>query len=141
MSIELLVLLAASKAPDWTSWNQALLDAHIPASLARSEDLRRYSGFLPLRVQGRATGFDFLVESASELTIQYPALAALPLREPIVYSLSFGVRPEECAAALLSASVLVSRFQGVVFDPQAGAVMTLEQVNDGAKQCLSRVPK
>jgi hypothetical protein len=141
MSIELLVVLAASKAPDWASWNQALFDAHVPASLARSVDLRRHTGFLPVRVQGRATGFYFLVESASELTTQYPALATLPLSEPIVYSLSFGGHPEECAAAFLSAAVLVSRFQGVVFDPQAGAMLSLEQVNDGARQCLSLVPK
>jgi hypothetical protein len=141
MSIELLVVLAASKAPDWASWNQALLDAHVPASLARSVNLRRYTGFLPVRVEGRATGFDFLVESASDLTAQYPALATLPLSEPIAYSLSFGVRPEECAAAYLSASVLVSRFQGVVFDPQAGAMLSLEQVKDDARKCLSVVPK
>lgn len=141
MSIELLVVLAASKAPDWTNWNQALFDAHVPASLARSVDLRRHTGFLPVRVEGRATGFYFLAEAASEVTPLYPALATLPLREPIVYSLSFGGRPDECAAAFLSASVLVSRFEGVAFDPQAGAVMSLEQVKDGAKRCLSLTPK
>jgi hypothetical protein len=141
MSVELLVVLAASKAPDWSSWNQALWEAHVPASLARSVDLRRHEGFLPVRVQGRATGFYFLVESASDLAMQYPALATVPLIKPIVYSLSYGGRPEECAAAFLAASVLVSRFAGVVFDPQQGALLNLEQVNDGARQCLSLVPK
>ncbi|HUL46266.1 MAG TPA: hypothetical protein VLV25_04145 [Steroidobacteraceae bacterium] len=140
MPIELLVVLATSKAPDWSSWNQALWAAHVPASLARSVDLQRHNGFLPVRVQGRATGFYFMVESASDLALQYPALASVPLSKPIVYSLSYG-RPEECAAAFLSASVLVSRFQGVVFDPQQGLMLSLDQVNDGARQCLNLVSR
>lgn len=140
MPVELLVILATSKAPDWSSWNQALWEAHVPASLARSVDLRRHSGFLPVRVQGRATGFYFMVESASDLAVQYPALASVPLTKPIVYSLSYG-RPEECAAAFLSASVLVSRFEGIVFDPQQGLMLSLDQVNDGARQCLGLASK
>jgi len=140
MPVELLVVLATSKAPDWSSWNQALWEAHVPASLARSVDLQRHNGFLPVRVQGRATGFYFMEESASDLAMQYPALASVPLSKPIVYSLSYG-RPEECAAAFLSASVLVSRFEGVVFDPQQGLMLSLEQVNDGARQCLALVSK
>jgi hypothetical protein len=141
MSVELLVVLAASKAPDWSSWNQALWDTRAPASLSRSQDLKRFSGFLAVRVQGRATGFDFLNESAVEVGVQYPALAQLPLANPVVYSLSYGAHPEECAAAFVSASVLVSRFYGVAFDPQQGITLSLEQVNDGARQCLSLIPK
>lgn len=140
MPVELLVILATSKAPDWSSWNQALWEARVPASLARSVDLQRHNGFLPVRVQGRATGFYFMVESASDLAVQYPALASVPLTKPVVYSLSYG-RPEECAAAFLSASVLVSRFQGIVFDPQQGLMLSLDQVNDGARQCLGLASK
>ena len=141
MPVELLVVLATSKAPDWSSWNQALWEAHAPASLARSVDLQHHNGYLPVRVAGRATGFYFAVESAADVTPLYPALAAVPVIKPIVYSLSYGAHPEECAAAFLSASVLVSRFEGVVFDPQQGVMLSLEQVNDGARQCLSLFPK
>jgi hypothetical protein len=137
MSIELLIVLAASKAPDWSSWNQALWNTRAPASLSRSEDLKRFSGFLPVRVQGRATGFEFFTESAADVAVRYPALAQVPLADPVVYSLNYGGHPEECAAAFLSASVLVSRFDGIAFDPQQGVTLTLEQVNDGARQCLS----
>lgn len=141
MPVELLVVLAAGKAPHWSSWNEALWDARAPASLARSVDLQRHDGFLPVRVQGRATGFYFVLESASDVALRYPALASVPLVKPVVYSLTYGVRPEECAAAFLSASVLVSRFDGIVFDPRQGALLSLEQVNDGAAQCLSLMSK
>jgi hypothetical protein len=94
-----------------------------------------------VRVQGRATGFYFLVESGTDVAVQYPALASVPVIKPVVYSLSYGGRPEECAAVFLSASVLVSRFGGIAFDPQQGALLSLEQVNDGARQCLSLLPK
>ena len=136
MSIELLVVLAAAKAPDWTSWNQALWEARAPASLSRSQDLKRFAGFLAVRVQGRATGFDFRNASATELAVQYPVLAQVGLPSPVVYSLSYGGHPQECAAAFLSASVLVARFGGIAFDPQQGLMLSLEQVDDGARQCL-----
>jgi hypothetical protein len=141
MPVELLVVLATAKAPDWSSWNQALWDARAPASLARSVDLQHHNGFLPARVKGRATGFYFLVESAPDLAVRYPALANLPLARSIAYSLSYGAHPEECAAAFLSASVLVSRFDGVVFDPQQNLLLSLAQVNDGARQCLGLFSK
>jgi hypothetical protein len=137
MAVELLVVLATSKAPDWSSWNQALWDARAPVSLARSVDLPSYNGFLPARVKGRATGFYFQVEPGTDLAVRYPALASLPLAKPIVYSLSYGAHPAECAAVFLSAAVLVSRFGGVVFDPQQNLLLSLEQVNDGARQCMS----
>ena len=140
MPVELLVVLAATKAPDWSSTNQALWEEHVPASLARTVDLQRHNGYLPVRVQGRASGFYFQVESAADLRVQYPALTTVPVIKPVVYSLSYGAHPEECAAAFLSASVLVSRFDGVVFDPQQGVLLSLEQVQDGARQCLSLVP-
>src|ERR1700739_725861 len=108
MAVELLVILAASRAPHWSSWNRALWAAPLPASLARSVDLQRHNGFLPVRVQGHATGFYFLIESASDLAQQYPALATVALDKAVVYSLSYGAHAEECAAAFLSASVLVS---------------------------------
>jgi hypothetical protein len=141
VSVELLIVLAATKAPDWSSWNQALWDTRAPASLSRSEDLKRFSGFLPVRVQGRATGFGFLNESATDVAVQYPVLAQVPLANPVVYSLSYGGHPEECAAVFLSAAVLVSRFDGIAFDPQQGVMLTLEQVNEGARQCLSLMPR
>ncbi len=141
MALELLVVLAAGKAPDWSSWNQALWDARAPASLARSVDLTRHRGFVPVRVAGRATGFYFQRESATDAAAQYPPLATVPIIEPIVYSLSFDAHPEECAAAYLSASVLVSRFGGVAFDPQQGLLLSLEQVDQGATQCLNLVRK
>ncbi len=141
MAVELLVVLATGKAPDWASWNQALWEARAPASLSRSVDLKHHSGFLPVRVEGRATGFYFLSESAVDVVVQYPQLAAVPLADPVVYSLSYGAHPEECAAAFLAAAALVSRFEGVAFDPQQGILLSLEQVNDGARQCLGLMHK
>ncbi|HEV2286847.1 MAG TPA: hypothetical protein VGR80_12450, partial [Steroidobacteraceae bacterium] len=130
MAVELLVILATSKAPDWSGWNQALWETRAPASLSRSEDLKRFSGFLPVRVRGRATGFEFLNRPATDVMLEYPLVAQLPFEHPVVYSLSYGGHPEECAAVFLAASVLVSRFDGIAFDPQQGVMLSLEQVND-----------
>jgi len=141
VALELLVVLATTRAPDWSGWNQALWDARVPASLSRSEDLRRYTGYLPARVEGRPAGFYFLTESAVDVGVQYPQLASVALADPIVWSLSYGPHPAECAAVFLSAAVLVSRFEGVAFDPQQGIMLSLEQVNEGAQQCLRLMSK
>ena len=141
MSLELLVILAASKAPDLTAWDQALSAAHVPASFAASADLPHHTGFLPVKVEGRDTGFYFLTESYAELATQYPTIANIGLEKPTVYSLGYGGHRDECAAVFFSASVLVSRFGGVAFDPQDDALMSAEQLSDAAKQCLTLLPK
>jgi hypothetical protein len=136
VSLDLLVILAADTAPNWNAWAQALSQTHTPATFTQPVDLSQHTGFLPVLVNGRASGFYFLREPYPELAVQYPAVAKVHIDNPIVYSLSFGGYSDECAAAFLSASALVSRFHGLAFDPQEGAMMSAKQLTEAASQCL-----
>ena len=135
MSMELFVILAAGHAPDATAWSKALAEARTPAVLAQDIDLSKRTGFLPVTVSGKRTGFYFLLESFPDLAAHYPAVAALKIAKPVVYSLGYGGDPNECAAAFYSASVLVDKFGGTAFEPQAGKVMGAKELIGTAKEC------
>src|SRR5687767_823742 len=104
MSMELFVILAAGHAPDAPAWNKALAEARAPAVLAQGIDLAKHTGFLPVTVAGNQTGFYFLLESFPDLAAHYPAVAALKVEDPVVYSLGYGGDLNECAAVFYSAS-------------------------------------
>jgi hypothetical protein len=133
--MELFVILATAQAPDVLAWNAALAEARAPAVLEQHLDLSKHTGFLPVTVSGKRTGFYFLLESFSELASHHPAVAALKLEKPVVFSLGYGGDPNECAAAFYSASVLVEKFGGTAFEPQSGVVMEANDLRGAAKQC------
>ena len=135
MSVDLLVILAASKAPSWDAWTHALSENHTPVGFTQAVDLHRHTGFLPVQVNGRNSGFYFHLDSYTELAARYSVVRKVHLDKPTVYSLSFGGLADECSAAFLSASILVSRFEGVAFDPQGGTLMTAKELTDAATRC------
>jgi hypothetical protein len=141
VSLDLLVIFATSNAPNADAWSQALSEAHAPVSFSLTVDLRHHTGFIPVQVHGRESGFYFGTESYNDVVALYPAISKLHLAKPTIYSLSYGGHFDECAAAFFSASVLVSRFHGVAFDPQSGALMTAKQLADAGSQCLTLSPK
>jgi hypothetical protein len=133
--MELFVILAAGHAPDAAAWNKALADARVPATLSQSVDLTKHTGFLPATVSGKRTGFYFLLESFPDLAAHSPAIAALKVEKPVVYSLGYGGDLNECAAVFYSASVLVEKFGGTAFEPQGGIVMGAQELVSAAKEC------
>ena len=84
MSMELFVILAASQAPDVTSWNRALASAEVPSVIAEDADLSKGSGFVPVTVTGKPSGFRrFDVGSFSDLASHYPGIASSRLSSPL----------------------------------------------------------
>lgn len=135
MSLDLFVIFATSKAPSGDAWARALAETHAPISFTQPFDPHRDSGFIPMKVNGRASGFYFGIDSYTELAAQSALVASVHLDKPIVYRLNFGGHTDECVAAFLSASVLVSRFNGTAFDPQGNLLVTAQQLREAAAQC------
>jgi hypothetical protein len=135
MSMELFVILAAGQAPDVTSWNRALASAEVPVVIAENADLSKGSGFVPVTVGGKPSGFRrFDVGSFSDLASHYPGIAKLKIERPVVYEVGYG-SSDECAAVFYSASVLVERFGGIAFEPQGNIVMSAQELRDAASEC------
>ena len=134
MSMELFVILAATNAPDVDALNKSLAAASVPV-IFESADLSHHTGFLPAALRDKKTGIYFLRDSYPELAAHFPAVAALKVEKPVVYSLGYGGDWFEAATAFYSASVLVSKYGGTAFDPQGGIVMDAEALLEAARQC------
>jgi hypothetical protein len=136
MSMELFVIFALSKSPTFDLWQSELEASRSPAQFAQKVDLQQHSGFLPMKVQGRDSGFFFLRESYSDLAAHYPPLRQLKQEDPVVYALGYGGNFDECASAFYSAAALVSMSDGKAFEPQGGVFMSKEELVEAASRCL-----
>lgn len=136
MSMSLFVLLAAGTAPGGDAWQDAMTET--AARFEAALNVREHSGFLPVIVSGRRTGLYFSTESYSDLASMYPSLTNIKLDSPVVYSLGYGGDFHECAAAFISASVLVSKFGGKAFEPQGGVFMSAQELQAAAAECLKQ---
>jgi hypothetical protein len=134
MSMELFVILAATRAPDVEAWNKSLATASVPV-VFESTDLARHTGFLPATLRDKKTGISFMRVSYPELAAHYPPIAAIKVEKPIVYELGYGGDWLEAATAFYAASVLVSKYGGTAFEPQGGIVMDAEALLEAARQC------
>ena len=141
MSVDLLVILATSNAPSGEAWSRALSEEHTPVSFTVTVDVKHDSGFIPVQVDGRKSGFEFFIESYADEAALYPVLRDVHFDNPTVYSFSFAGHFDEAAAAFFSASVLVSRFHGVAFDPQSGSFMSAKELTDSGRLCLTLLPR
>jgi hypothetical protein len=123
----------------WVAQGAGLITAgtsdHAPVQFSEQFDLSKHAGFVPVSVQGRKSGFYFLLESYQELTQSYPKLAGIKLDQPVVYSLGYGGHRLECVSAFYSAAILVARFGGVEFEPQGATFMSEQELTAAAKEC------
>jgi hypothetical protein len=136
LSLALYIILEASKAPSLKSWNAAMAAANIPVVFELGVDLKNQSGFLPAHLRRRKTGLYFLLEPRAELVESVPALSKIASEGSVIYSLGYGVSPNECAVTYLSAYVLVSAFNGTAFDPQLKAILTPVQLKQAGDSCM-----
>ena len=132
MSVDIFVFLALENVPDVAKWNRALAERSTHLHITEDADLNKHSGYLPMTLDGQATGCEFYRGPYSELAKSSPRLKAPPFQHTIFYQLSFHSDPNEAAACLLSASVLVASFDGVAFDPQGGAYVSERELVDSA---------
>jgi hypothetical protein len=136
MSMELFVIFALSKSPTFDLWQSELKTSQSPAQFAQKVDLQQHTGFLPMKVQGRNSGFFLLRDSFSDLAAHYPALRQLKQEDSTVYALGYGGDFDECASAFYSAAALVALSDGKAFEPQGGVFMSKEELIAAASQCL-----
>src|SRR5258706_600169 len=136
MSMDLYVFIEGHPSLNTVEWQQALDARALPVQLTNGVDLAGHSGFLPVVLDGRPTGFYFLREDATELASDIPEIEAAHLSKATVYNLNFGGHFLECASAYYSATALVAKFNGRAFDPQDGKFLTFEELRAAGTECL-----
>jgi hypothetical protein len=136
MSMDLYVFIEGYPSLNTVEWQQALDAKALPVQLTEGVDLAGHSGFLPVVLDGRPTGFYFFREDATELASDIPEIEAAHLNKATVYNLNFGGHFLECASAYYSAAALVAKFNGRAFDPQDGKFLTFEELREAGNGCL-----
>jgi len=102
--------------PTPADWQAAIANAGFPVQLDYDFDVDTFTGFLPCRVNGELSGFEYYsskisVSEASELEV--PA--------PLDFSVTFQTvsRPMELVAAAAASGALAAATDGLLIDPQS----------------------
>jgi hypothetical protein len=135
VSVDIFVFLALNRTPDFSGWQASLEKLRPGLRFVERTDLATHSGFIPVSVNGKRTGFYFYRGHLADVASSYPGVAAAQLKNGVTFQLSFGGHMDECAAAMRSAEALVKDFGGVAFDPQSGGFMTAQQLDSAAAAC------
>jgi hypothetical protein len=118
MSMDLYVFVDHISPLTVVEWQQAVDANHLPLKLDKDIDLRKWSGFFPVVLKSKKTGFYFLNANINELGKDIPGAKTRP--STAAYDFNFGGRFLEGSSAYYLAAALVASFNGCAFDPQSG---------------------
>jgi hypothetical protein len=117
MSVDLIVYLRRSAMLTPVGWQQAICDAGFPVELDTDIDLATFSGFLPCKLRGVLSGFEYFAGLLSEPGAN--EVGAAPGSDFSVTLVTHSdLREFACAAA--AAGVLARVSGGLLVDPQSG---------------------
>jgi hypothetical protein len=118
--MEVYVFLNKSDLPAVEDWQRSIQNADFPIDLHAAFNPTKDSGFVPSKLRGKETGFEYLCSPAEEVASAYPDLKGADRLFDSVAIFSWGARMDECAVALVAASTLAASTSGIMFDPQEG---------------------
>lgn len=113
MSVQQSIAIERSKLPSPSAISSESRALGFDLVLEECE-LDAHSGYLPARLDGDETGFEWFISNASEYS-DFPLPLDLEQRE-IVIELSTGSDEKECQAAMICAAAIMKLADGVYFD-------------------------
>jgi hypothetical protein len=125
MSVDLYVAIRANLAPNVGALRAAIAALGLSLTLPDDFDLAAARGFQPMTWNGEETGAELFPGTPDAFDAEdiWPGFANdAPGRDGFV-QLTFGGDPMEGAAATAFALALVKAADGVLYDPQDGAVL------------------
>ena len=129
MSVDLYVFVDHPSVLTVVEWEQAIEAAHYPVRFNERIDLQNASGFFPVTLGHKKTGFYFLNKPSSD-----GIPGAKRHHSTAVYEFSFGSHFLEGASAYYVAAALVASFHGRAFDPQSGQWIDAPALDEAAEQ-------
>jgi hypothetical protein len=129
MSMDLYVFVDHPSTLTVIEWQQAIDTAHCPVRLDVRIDLQKASGFFPVTLGHKKTGFYFL-----NVTGESDIPGAQRVRSTAAYDFNFGGHFLEGASAYYVAAALVASFHGRAFDPQSGQWLDSEELKAAARE-------
>jgi len=117
MSIDLIVYFRRSAMPTPAGWQQAIREAGFPVELDTDIDLDTFSGFLPCKLRGAETGFEYF---AGQMSASEVAELGAPPGSDFSVTLVTHSDLREFACSAVAAGVLGVASGGLLVDPQSG---------------------
>lgn len=127
MSMDLYVFVDHPSALTVLEWQKAIDALHYPVRLDESIDLNTFTGFFPVTLQSKKTGFYFSNADAPE---EIPG--ADLQRSTAVYDFNFGGHFLEAASAYYVAAALVASFHGRAFDSETEEWLDAKELRTAA---------
>ena len=116
VSVELIVYLRRSAMPTPVDWQQAIRDAGFPVELDTDIDPDKFSGFLPCKLRGVTSGFEYFVSWLSDARA---AEVGAPASTDFSVTLVTHSDLREYACSVAAAGTLAWASGGLLFDPQS----------------------
>lgn len=132
MSMTMYVILSVSDVPNTNSLNELSKHLTVPISYSENVDLKKHTGFLPVKLKGEDSGVETYMSPLSEFSDYFPSFDSSAYQEPVVITFRWGGDMNEMIVALNSAYLLGYEKRSTVFEPQSGMFLTNEQVKEGA---------
>ena len=120
MSMDVYVFLKKSDLPPVNIWQNSLAEFDFPVDLYSTFDPNKDSGFVPCKLRGAVTGFEYFLSPIGEIASTYPDLKEMAQLYDTAAVFSWGSRLDECAVALIAAATLATSCSGIMYDPQGG---------------------
>jgi hypothetical protein len=132
MSMDLYVFVDHSSALTMVEWQQAIDASHFPLRLDQKIDVKTASGFFPVVLKNKKTGFYFYNADVGDLGKEIPGIKAH--HSTAAYDFNFGRHFLEGASAYYVAAALVVSFNGRAFDPESGKWLNSKELQQIAGQ-------
>jgi len=129
MSMEIHVF-SDKRLPSIAAWQQAIDAEGFDLKLDPEVELGTASGFLPAMLRGRQSGFESYHDDPRELMETYadvPYFKSCPAWKHVI-SFRWGSLAHEGVSVFMAAAAYAKATDGVVYDPQEGSVLTLDEV-------------
>lgn len=133
MSMTMYVILSLSDVPNTNSLNELSVQLNTPVQYLENVDLKKHTGFLPVKLKGEDSGVETFMSPLSEFSDYFPAFHSSAFIEPVVVTFRWGGDMNEMVVALNSAYLLGYQKNSATFEPQSGVFLSNEQVKEGAE--------
>jgi hypothetical protein len=138
MSIEIFAL-SNRRVASFNRWQEQIDVASLHLVLPTQGSIDKLHGFLPVRLEGNASGFECAHCDPNEVAKLYPNIDFGRNWTRAIAFNSQGL--EEDLAAYQAAAAYAKATEGIVFDPQEGLVMSPQQAFAAAGQLKANIPK
>lgn len=135
MSMEIHVL-SNKRLATVAAWQSTIDSEGFNLKLDPEVRLESASGFLPAILHAKQSGFECFHDEVSELVETYAETSAQDFRRHWKYALSlrWGSLAHEGVSVFMAATAYAVATGGIVFDPQEGRMLTLEECREIARK-------